>query len=629
MCGIAGIVGPAASRDSVSRMVGALRRRGPDDSGVWLDNEGRVALGHARLSIIDLSRAGHQPMISADGNCAIVFNGEVYNYRELRAELEALGAVFGSHSDTEVVLWGWRIWGKAALARFRGMFAFAVWDRLASTLTLVRDRMGIKPLLWHQGANGLVFGSTLKSLLASGAVPRVLNEQGLFDYLLQGAVLQPGTMLRDVHALQPGTLMTFKRGAAAEDGSQGTAEKYWSLERDEGLAAELARMPYVEQVRLTRQKLEEACKYHLIADVPVGSFLSGGVDSTAITALMSRLSTDRIKSFSIGYSIETGMRDELSEARMAAGFIGCDHTEVVLTGKEVADNFDDFIDVLDQPSGDGLNTYWVSKITRERGVKVALSGLGGDELFAGYDHFAWGLAEPRSEGCCGRWMDALCLLLYQRLTYVRQPPARCRHVLPLTASLITLRRCLSEHQLLQFVQPRLAESFSPAHLLRYAEGLDIGGADPMLQITKYECRHYLLNTLLRDADALSMGHGLEVRPIFLDHRLVEHALAVPASSKWRNQTPKAILKEVALDLLPPGFFNRKKTGFTLPTKYWMEHELKDRLMATLELEVAQDLFKTHILDKVRTHGNARHLEKFVFQVLILLSWLQREKIGVQ
>jgi len=444
-------------------------------------------------------------------------------------------------------------------------------------------------------------------------------------------------MIKDVWALEPGTMKEFRACSKIKRYDNGTfgieegaSEKYWSLERNEDMTRELASMSYLEQVKLTRQKLEEACQYHLVADVPVGSFLSGGVDSTAITALMAKLSGERIKSFSIGFSSETGMQDELSEAKIAAQHIGTEHTDVTLSGKDVAENFDDFIETLDQPSVDGLNTYWVSKVTRQSGTKVALSGLGGDELFAGYDHFRWAFDKKPDgfldiNGVLGR----MSLLLYRQLPYSRHPFEQCRHLMPLTESLVTLRRFMSEQQLQRFVAPGLRNNVNLNHLVAYADSLQMSRDDRMLQITQYECNHYLLNTLLRDADALSMGHGVEARPIFLDHFLVEHAFSLPATSKWRGTTPKAILKDATKDLLPSNFFARRKTGFTLPTHYWVEHELNEYYCDAIDRARTFNCFDQHFLNALKSNQSSKHIRRVMWQVFVLIQWMSIEKVSME
>jgi asparagine synthase (glutamine-hydrolysing) len=631
MCGIAGLFGKCSSRDKMQRMLGGLRRRGPDDFGAWTNDEKQISLGHTRLSIIDLTAAGHQPMFLNDKSYGIVFNGEIYNYKELRKELEARGAVFDTHTDTEVILWGWRIFGKDILLRLRGMFAFAIWNSLSNTLTLVRDRMGIKTLLWCRTQNGLVFSSTLKSLLDSGEVQPVLNEQGLFDLLIYGSVCQPKTMIKDVWALEPGMMKEFnvkhkslKSANSNIEIEEGACERYWKLERDEKLARELAAMPYLEQVNITRDKLEEACKYNLVADVPVGSFLSGGVDSTVITALMARQSRHPIKSFSIGFDNCTDLQNELSDARKAAEYIGCDHTEVVLQGSEVADTFDDFIDAIDQPSSDGLNTYWVSKIARQQ-VKVALSGLGGDELFAGYGFFGWFDADFIAQKTS--WVDRILYCAYNfhphglfRDGYVK--------IASLHAKMMLVRRMLSDSVVRSSVSSGIKKVFPKGYVQEYLAGLKINDPDLILQVSRYECKNYLLNTLLRDADALSMAHSLEIRPIFLDSGLVEHALALPARSKWRNGVGKAILRDASQDLLPENFLRHPKKGFVLPLGRWLHQELHEQLIDSLSSPMATQVFSQKFINRIRQESfsktNGSHT---AWCALVFLLWAK--KFGIQ
>jgi asparagine synthase (glutamine-hydrolysing) len=645
MCGIAGMFGKIASPDRVNKMVAAMHRRGPDDSGVWFDAEHDVCLGQARLSIIDLSPAGHQPMflegrgseniqrdhrVNRSVDFSIVFNGEIYNYKELRTELEEKGARFRTHSDTEVILWGWKIWGKETPKRLRGMFAFAMWDGLKGSLTLVRDRLGIKPLLWYRSPAGIVFASSLKAMFASGEVPRILDEQGFFDHLIFGAVCQPRTMIQGVQSVEPGTMVEFQVATGSQTLASARAilekapERYWSLERDEGLVRDLAILTYEEQVNLTRQKLEEACKYHLIADVPVASFLSGGVDSTVITALMSRQSTQPVKSFSIGFSTETGMQHELTEARTAAEFIGCDHKEVILTGKDVADSFDDFIDSIDQPSVDGLNTYWVSKVTRESGLKVALSGLGSDELFAGYGFFGW--FDP--DAPAPSWRDQVLGAAYRICSYDTGLLSSYLKTASVSEKLGLIRRRMTDAEIHKSVAPWLRDLYPKAYVQKYIAALNLNISDPIAQATQYDCRNYLLNTLLRDADALSMAHSLEVRPIFLDHELTEFALALPAGSKWGNGIGKAVLKDATKDLLPPDFFTRKKTGFTLPINYWVEHELKDRFLETIGKKSATTFFSLPLLRDLMKEKPSGRKMKLMWQVFVFLNWIEREAIEV-
>ena len=350
MCGIAGIIGTKADKGRVSDMVRAMYRRGPDDYGVYINEKQNSCLGHARLSIIDLSSNGHQPMHILDKRYSIVFNGEIYNYKEIKRELEKRNISFRTESDTEVILWGWFVWKEALLEKLRGMFAFCICDRDLDKTYLVRDRLGIKPLVYHVSNGNIVFASSLSAIRASGLVDNKINQQGFFDLLTIGAVAQPRTIIEGINSVPPGTIITI------EDNLRFSIKKYWDFSTVEKLRSSIDILDYNSIVTQTRSMLEEACKYHLVADVPVGSFLSGGVDSTVITALMTKNTTQKIKSFTIGFENESFLKNELSEASIAAEFIGTDHTEVILTSHDILESFDDFIEAIDQPSIDGLNT---------------------------------------------------------------------------------------------------------------------------------------------------------------------------------------------------------------------------------------------------------------------------------
>ncbi len=616
MCGIAGIKGNGDLSQSILPMVKAMHRRGPDDTGIWHSEDRTLALGHARLSIIDLSSGGHQPMSLESGRYTLVFNGEIFNYNDLKSELIADGYSFRTSSDTEVILVGWQAWGLSLVKRLRGMFAFALWDEQEKDLYLVRDRMGIKPLLFANSNGYLVFGSTLDAVLASGKVKKRLSREGLCDLLSLGSVIQPRTLIEGVRSLDPGTILHVRKNGTSE------SVRYWDMERNDELARELSALSYTEQVSRLQTTLEEASRYHMIADVKIGSFLSGGVDSSAITALMARLSDKPIASFSIGFENRKNLENELTEAAEAAKYLGCDHHELILNGRMVEQYLDDFVSVIDQPSYDGINTYWVSKMAGSS-VKVALSGLGGDELFAGYGHFAWPTVYPSQEsrlkpiqnlyrGNSLRW--ARLYELYMKLAGGH-------------GRLATLRRLGYNADLVKNINPTYRLPLQDEDwVVKAMKQQGIADSTDFRNITRYECRSYLLNTLLRDADALSMGHSLEVRPVFLDNELVEFALALPDTAKVRDGRYKAILKDACKDYLPAGFFDRKKKGFTLPTVAWLQSEMKGRLMSNLNSPEASKLFSECYLQKELPKQVAQGNGLNAWMIMILLEWIRAKGI---
>jgi asparagine synthase (glutamine-hydrolysing) len=612
MCGIAGVRGTGA-REALPGMLGAIAHRGPDDAGTYFDDAAGIGLAHRRLSIIDTSPAGHQPM--EWGGLRIVYNGEVYNYGALRAELEAAGCTFRSHTDTEVILAGYARWGADVLPRLRGMFAFAVWDEAAGELFLARDRFGIKPLYHGTFGGTFLFASELASLLASGRVPRVADPQAVWDYLSHGAVPQPRTIVQGVQALPAGHWMRV-RGADVQ------LQRWWDIEeatRTERRA--LADIGYDEAVAGVRQRLDEATRLHLIADVPVGAFLSGGIDSTLVVGLMSRLAGHPIRTYSVGFGDSHAALSELKWARLAAERFGADHTEVVVTGEDAARVFGRVVEAIDQPSVDGTNTWLVSEAARA-GVTVALSGLGGDELFAGYPHFhrlqrmarmapagvpaARALAGSAGAFLPGRWRMPL-------QAFVAPPAER----------LSQLRRLMSDGERARAVAPALRRALAPErgpgrHAASLREGLDAVG-----QVSYTEVAGYLRDTLLRDADAMSMAHSLEVRPVLLDHGLAEYAFALPSRFKLHGRQGKRVLIDAAADVLPREIVERPKMGFELPLTAWLKTTLRPRVRDLLASPSARALFAPSFLraleaeaDGGRSRGNG------LWAYTVLLAYLE-------
>jgi asparagine synthase (glutamine-hydrolysing) len=602
MCGIAGVFVRCGADFSLrplelaEAMNASIPHRGPDDSGIFVS--GNLALAHRRLSIIDLSECGHQPMSYAGGRYTITYNGEVYNFAEIRHELEQLGHRFASHSDTEVILAGYAEWGEASVKRLRGMFAFAIYDRDEESLFLARDRFGIKPLYFTIRDSTLLFASEIKALLATGLVPRKLDPDALRAYASLGSMPQPRTAIAGVEMLRPAHVMKVRRDLSIE------TNRYWDLAD----AEPIRNIDALTAARRTRELLEESTRLHMIADVPVGAFLSGGIDSTAVVGLMSRASAGRIRTFSVGFEDDDSVADERAWARLAAERFGCEHTEVVVSAADVAAQFDDLVAAIDQPSLDGTNTYLVSKAAACT-LKVALSGLGGDELFAGYPHF-------RQLHRASKF-DAV-----RRIA--RHVPGRMLRDRNLIASstaerYATLRNLAPDPDA---ILNRDLATLEPRNLASLYAPLLAKSRTSVAQTTYVETNRYLADTLLRDADAMAMRWSLEVRPVLLDHKLAEFAYALPDDVKL-GAVNKPVLVDAVRDILPPELLTRKKTGFELPLQSWLTTVLRDRAMDAFSSVAARTLFAepflASTLDDVRERRRP-HLR--IWAYLMLVEWVR-------
>ena len=578
MCGIAGLF--RTKGGDARAMIHAMAHRGPDGTGWHAD--GAVQLAHARLAIVDLSPAGHQPMANAAGDIWLVFNGEIYNWRSERAALEQAGHRFRSESDSEVLLALYERYGAASIARLRGIFAFAVYDRRGGpgreTLLLARDQFGTKPLLYRctpQG--GIVFASELKGMLASGLVGAALDPEALRTLLSFGSVVQPRTMLAEVRALPSAHYLL-----AGPNGVR--VQRYWS--HPSGAMPELRRLPYPELVRRGAEVLGDSIALQRIADVPVGAFLSGGVDSSLIVALMAAGQSARLKTFSVGFEDEPGALDESHEAAEVARHLGTEHSRVVVGGADAMASLTHFASAIDQPSVDGFNSYFVSRATAQ-GVKVALSGTGGDELFAGYPWFA-GMVPPDPPGPA--WLPR-CLR--------RAEPADPGFLDRYSA----FYRCFGPEGPPTFLAAGWRETAGRwVEMTEDLAPLDELPAAPVLDRVSALCLNgYTRNQLLRDIDACSMAHALEVRVPFLDTTVAAFALSLPQQARlrpggaWLDPTAsydRAGIKRIVVDIarphLPPSFFaDRPKRGFGLPLTNWLRGPLREVLRDTLSPEAVR------------------------------------------
>jgi len=572
MCGIFGIVtrGGEISREVLTRARQSLLHRGPDDTGEMVITSGsvescQVGFVHTRLSIIDLSPLGHQPMQDPITGNWIVFNGEIYNFRHLRQELESKGHEFRSQSDTEVILAGYREWGEACLPRLRGMFAFALWDSVRKRLLLARDPMGIKPLYYFQSDKILLFASEVRTLLQTGVVPRKLNLTGALSYLAFGSVYEPWTIVEGVHPVLPGHVVTMENGSLS-------AGKYSNpLCPASGVQASgVEKMPDI---------LRDAVLSHLVSDVPVGVFLSGGIDSSSLVAVLNQNGI-RANTFSLVFR-----EDEFNEAqysRAVAQRFKTEHHEIEVSEGDGLQVLPEALRAMDQPTIDGINTFFVSAKTRTAGVKVALTGLGADELFAGYANFR---RVPRMERFARR-LERLPKLFRRplaealrfwagkgdragKLAELANTQDSTVHPYFLVRSLFAAakRRALFSTSAYDFAEQNLDQRLR--ELLAASSTLD-----PVNRVSYLESRCYMTNTLLRDSDFMSMAHGLELRVPFLDRALVEACFGIPGQRKLEGQLPKSLLLDSLGVELPQEIVNRPKRGFTFPFQRWLRGEMR-------------------------------------------------------
>jgi asparagine synthase (glutamine-hydrolysing) len=566
MCGIVGWLGDreAARQLDLGRGVAALRHRGPDAQATAVIPGDQVicALGHTRLAVIDLSPGGAQPMRTDDGRFTLVFNGEIYNFMALRAELEAGGYRFKSRSDTEVLLQALAAWGPSACTRLRGMFAFALFDRLEETLLLARDRLGIKPLYVARRGALIAFASEVRALIAARAVAPRLDPEAVAGLLATGSVPEPRTILEGVEMLAPGSwLRAGRTGVVRED--------YWELPGTDCRSIATAG----EAVEAVGAELRAAIGMRLVADVPLGVFVSGGIDSSVVLAMAAEQSAKPVTAITV--ELEDARLDESRFARTVAQQYGARQLRVPLSAGRAATSIDEAVSALDQPSSDGLNSYFVSRATREAGITVALSGLGGDELFAGYSHF-------RTFRTVMRWRGALQPLARQ-LPAIGGGPfasrgqwAKGRELLASVGSAgqtyNVLRAMFLPEQVSALMPGRLAresafDASGPPLSERLVE------ADPVNAYSRLELARYLRNTLLRDTDVMSMASALEVRVPIIDHKVVELALAIPGQLKVGGRINKPILA-ATVPSLPSGTVGRPKQGFALPFDSWFRGTLR-------------------------------------------------------
>ena len=607
----------------MEQMNSKQKHRGPDASGTYVNDF--VAFGHSRLSIIDLEASSNQPFYSSDNKFILIFNGEIYNYNEIRESLPDY--VFRTNSDTEVVLAAYQTWGTNCVHQFNGMFAFAIWDVEKCALFIARDRLGIKPLYVYDNNESIVFSSEIRSLMECSLVKKKIDKDSFVDYLRYNTVHAPKTIIEGVKMLMPGHYIWV-----SDDEYKN--EPYWDINKY--LNRKSDNQSYEEIKIEVKDRLTKSVKRRLVADVPFGAFLSGGIDSSAIVALMSEVSDEPVKTFNISFAEEKF--SEAKYARIIAKKYKTDHTEIKLTPTDFLKELPSALSGMDHPSGDGPNSFVISKATKDAGVTMALSGLGGDELFAGYDIF------PRAVSLLDKkWVYSFPIgirrLMGKALKIVKPTIASDKIVETITQKYLELpfyypinRQVLDD----ELISKLTGIAILPENVV-YRIGLNSldvkspGFKSPFLSKVSYmEMNTYMQNVLLRDTDQMSMARSLEVRVPFLDHELVEYVYGVADEYKF-PYSPKKLLVDSLGDLLPKEIVNRPKMGFTFPWDQWMKNELKDFCIKNLT-----NLVDRELLDKKQLwdmwdrflNGNQKATWSRLWPLVVLGFWLEENDIEV-
>jgi asparagine synthase (glutamine-hydrolysing) len=572
MCGITGIVGHqinnSNNHSANKKMNDAIAHRGPNSEGVW--NDEHCFLGHRRLSIIDLSEAGNQPFFSQAKRYVMVYNGELYNYKELKLELQRaehgsknLPYIFRTNTDTEVILASYLRWGIDCVKRFNGMFAFAIWDTIEQKLVIARDRMGIKPLYYQFKNNVLLFASEIRALIHSGLIDKKINLKSVAEYIQYTTVHAPNTMMQDVLMLLPGHILELQHGTLK-------TQQYWNINDFSKTKGDLS---YKETCAKVSELLTASVERRLVADVPFGAFLSGGIDSSAIVGLMNKVSSEKVQTFNV--SFDEGEFSEAKYAKQIAEKFNTQHHEIKLTPNDFLKQLPEALAAMDHPSGDGPNSYIVSKATKNAGITMALSGLGGDELFAGYDIFKrYYELEKKS------WLNIIpAKSIAGKLLATKKKSVQGDK----TAEILALdtingfnaypinRKLFNQKDYAGL----LKENYNADNFIKNViKKSETDKQHILSRVSLFEIQTYMQNILLRDADQMSMAVALEVRVPFLDYQLVEFAIGVKDEYKYPH-TQKKLLVDALGDLLPDNIVNRPKMGFVLPWKDWLKGDLKD------------------------------------------------------
>jgi asparagine synthase (glutamine-hydrolysing) len=616
MCGITGIIGLDSnhSKGVIQEMTDAMVHRGPDAKATY--TEGIAALGHVRLSIIDLSNGANQPFFSEDKRYVMVFNGEIYNYEAVRA---SLNYNWKTHSDTEVILAAYIQYGKDCLQHLNGMFAFAIWDTQNQTLFMARDRMGIKPFYYTLNKGVFAFASEIRSLLKSGICSNTIESNSLYDYLNKIAVKTPNTILKGVYQLLPGHWAEFKSQTF-------TTEAYWKLAKP--IEAGRAPKSFDEAKQQVKHLFDEAIKSRMVADVKVGAFLSGGIDSSAVVAAMAKNSKTPVETFSIIFDEKEF--DESEYARMIAEKYKTKHTEITLKPEKLIEELPHFFKALDSPTVDGINTFLVSKLVKETGIKVVLTGLGGDELFAGYKNFKRWKTYHANQWLINNPISKLGINVLKKV-YNNRAVAKIKDLQDNSADgfeeFYNNSRSIFLKKELELLLGKNSQSQNKNWIDLNSKA--VNDLPVLSQYSVAEMSNYTLDVLIKDTDQMSMAWALEVREPFFDYHLIEYVLGVKDEYKLSDKTPKYLLVEALGDWLPPEIVYRPKKGFSFPWDLWLRNELKTYCEDAIQQLAERGLFdKKHLInywERFLNHDKTitwTHIWSFV----VLEKWISENDI---
>ncbi len=622
MCGINGIFGLESIKEPagvIQAMNNKLAHRGPDNDGIYEDQS--VVLGHRRLSIIDTTSSSNQPFFSQDKSLVLVFNGEIYNYLELKSELADYD--YNTSSDTEVVLAAYEKWGVDCFSKFNGMFGLALWDIDKQQLLIARDRLGIKPLYYTESDDSFAFSSEIRALLKSGVTEGQIDQNSLVEFLRYQTVHSPRTLLKGIYSIPAGHFLVI-------NDNERTLTQYWDITRPKVLGNIRDREAVKSRVK---SLLKSSVDLRMRADVPFGAFLSGGIDSSAIVGLMSEDRDLPVSTFSVVFN-----EREFSEApyaQLISKKFSTNHHEILLTADDFLNELPSALASMDHPSGDGPNTFFVSKVTKESGITMALSGLGGDELFAGYPIFNRSIKLAQN-----KWLSSFAGVFRTSagkvLKTVKPSIASYKVADVLSQEYMDLPHSYSVNRKVLFDKEINAlltfKEQVKNPILQRCKELDLlsdkTSLETISKVSIMEMDTYMRNVLLRDSDQMSMAHALEVRVPFLDHRLVEFCLSLDDNLKFPH-SPKQLLVESLGDLLPDEIVNRPKMGFTFPWEHWMKNELRSFCESKLSFLATREEFDSKSLDELWErflNGDKIIAWSRIWPLIVLSDWIERNDI---